>query len=133
MTPNGSYRYYETCSSSSVKCGKAGHLASACTVVKCSLCGKVSHVAADCQNIRRNLCVKIGHPHKDCPDAWHNICRDFPDEDLVVDAEAQEEEPLMSGEILTRSEIHQESRPCNLSPPKSKPIPKNISYSRQLF
>ncbi|XP_073523137.1 uncharacterized protein [Phyllobates terribilis] len=91
------------------KCGKAGHLANSCTVVKCSLCGEVGHVAADCQNIRCNLCGKIGHPHKDCPDAWHNICRDFPDEDLVVGAEAQEEEALMSGEILTRSEVHQGS------------------------
>ncbi|XP_073528944.1 uncharacterized protein [Phyllobates terribilis] len=91
------------------KCGKAGHLANSCTVVKCSLCGEVGHVAADCQNIRCNLCGKIGHPHKDSPDAWHNICRDFPDEDLVVGAEAQEEEALMSGEILTRSEVHQGS------------------------
>ncbi|XP_073442725.1 uncharacterized protein [Dendrobates tinctorius] len=91
------------------KCGKAGHLANTCTVVKCSLCGEVGHLAADCQNIRCNLCGKIGHPHRDCPDAWHNICKDFPDEDLVAGAEILEEAALLSGEILTRPEVHQGS------------------------
>ncbi|KAM4045535.1 zinc finger CCHC domain-containing protein 3-like [Anomaloglossus baeobatrachus] len=55
------------------KCGKTGHLANACTVVKCSLCGEIGHVAADCRNVRCNLCGRMGHPHRDCPDAWHNI------------------------------------------------------------
>ncbi|XP_073524558.1 uncharacterized protein [Phyllobates terribilis] len=81
------------------KCGKAGHLANTCTVVKCSLCGEVGHVAADCQNIRCNLCGKIGHPHRDCPDAWHNICKDFPDEDLVAGAEVLEEEEALLSEV----------------------------------
>ncbi|KAM4012532.1 uncharacterized protein ACNLHF_004789 [Anomaloglossus baeobatrachus] len=38
-------------------CGKTGHLANACTVVKCSLCGDIGHVAADCRDVRCNLCV----------------------------------------------------------------------------
>ncbi|KAM3936857.1 uncharacterized protein RB166_001698 [Leptodactylus fuscus] len=55
------------------KCGKAGHVASVCSMVKCSLCNEMGHVSATCQNIRCNLCGRIGHPHRDCPDAWHNI------------------------------------------------------------
>ncbi|KAM4038306.1 uncharacterized protein ACNLHF_016607 [Anomaloglossus baeobatrachus] len=38
------------------KCGKTGHLANACTVVKCGLCGEIGHVAADCRDVRCNLC-----------------------------------------------------------------------------
>ncbi|XP_073515872.1 uncharacterized protein [Phyllobates terribilis] len=72
------------------KCGKTGHLANACTVVKCSLCGVIGHVAADCRDVRCNFCGKMGHPHRDCPDAWHNICKAFPDEDVMAGAEAQE-------------------------------------------
>ncbi|KAM4031263.1 uncharacterized protein ACNLHF_018752 [Anomaloglossus baeobatrachus] len=104
------------------KCGKTGHLANACTVVKCSLCGDIGHVAADCRDVRCNLCGKMGHPHRDCPDAWHNICREFPDEDVMAGAEAQEvvveaqevvaeaqEEVLPSGEVLPNSDIPRES------------------------
>ncbi|KAM4028687.1 uncharacterized protein ACNLHF_023998 [Anomaloglossus baeobatrachus] len=100
------------------KCGGKGHLANACTVVKCSLCGDIGHVAADCRDVRCNLCGKMGHPHRDCPDAWHNICRELPDEDVMAGAEAQEvvelvaeaqEEDVMSGEIPTNSDAHQES------------------------
>ncbi|KAM4017400.1 uncharacterized protein ACNLHF_007021 [Anomaloglossus baeobatrachus] len=111
------------------KCGKTGHLANACTVVKCSLCGDIGHVAADCRDVRCNLCGKMGHPHRDCPDAWHNICRVFPDEDVMAAAEAQEvaaeaqeevaeaqevvaeaqEEVLPSGEVLPNSDIPRES------------------------
>ncbi|KAM4034319.1 uncharacterized protein ACNLHF_020922 [Anomaloglossus baeobatrachus] len=100
------------------KCGGKGHLANACTVVKCSLCGEIGHVAADCRDVRCNLCGKMGHPHRDCPDAWHNICRELPDEDVMAGAEAQEvvelvaeaqEEDVMSGEIPTNSDAHQES------------------------
>ncbi|XP_056410647.1 uncharacterized protein LOC130347929 [Hyla sarda] len=87
------------------KCGKPGHLANTCTVVKCNLCGETGHLSADCQNIRCNLCGEIGHPHRDCPNAWHNICRELPDEDLVAGAEAVEEETLISGSILTRQEV----------------------------
>ncbi|KAM3930840.1 uncharacterized protein RB166_004308 [Leptodactylus fuscus] len=39
------------------KCGKAGHVASVCSMVKCSLCNEMGHVSATCQNIRCNLCV----------------------------------------------------------------------------
>ncbi|XP_056394628.1 uncharacterized protein LOC130290689 [Hyla sarda] len=87
------------------KCGKPGHLANTCTVVKCNLCGETGHVSADCHNIRCNLCGEIGHPHRDCPNAWHNICRELPDEDLVAGAEAVEEEALLSDPILTRQEV----------------------------
>ncbi|XP_056388735.1 zinc finger CCHC domain-containing protein 3-like [Hyla sarda] len=38
------------------KCGKTGHIASVCTLVKCNLCGEIGHVSATCQNIRCNLC-----------------------------------------------------------------------------
>ncbi|KAM4015374.1 uncharacterized protein ACNLHF_002031 [Anomaloglossus baeobatrachus] len=38
------------------KCGKTGHLANDCTVVRCSLCGEIGHVAADCRDVRCNLC-----------------------------------------------------------------------------
>ncbi|KAM3928136.1 zinc finger CCHC domain-containing protein 3-like [Leptodactylus fuscus] len=38
------------------KCGKAGHVASVCSMVKCSLCNEMGHVSATCQNIRCNLC-----------------------------------------------------------------------------
>lgn len=91
------------------RCGKAGHLASSCTVVKCNLCGEVGHVSANCETIRCNLCGNMGHPHRDCPDAWHNICKELPDEELVEEAEAVEEEALMSGTILTRQEVQQGS------------------------
>lgn len=86
------------------KCGKTGHLASACTMVKCNLCGEVGHVSANCQVIRCNLCGKIGHPHRDCPDAWHNICKDFPDEDLLAGADDLEEDALLSGSVPTGPE-----------------------------
>ncbi|KAM3915014.1 uncharacterized protein RB166_017405 [Leptodactylus fuscus] len=81
------------------KCGKAGHVASVCSMVKCSLCNEMGHVSATCQNIRCNLCGRIGHPHRDCPDAWHNICKDSPDEDLLAAADdiQEEEEALLSG------------------------------------
>ncbi|KAM3934804.1 uncharacterized protein RB166_002178 [Leptodactylus fuscus] len=81
------------------KCGKAGHVASVCSMVKCSLCNEMGHVSATCQNIRCNLCGRIGHPHRDCPDAWHNICKDSPDEDLLAadDDIQEEEEALLSG------------------------------------
>ncbi|XP_056410593.1 uncharacterized protein LOC130347132 [Hyla sarda] len=86
------------------KCGKTGHIASVCTLVKCNLCGEIGHVSATCQNIRCNLCGKTGHSHRDCPDAWHNICKDFPDEDLLEGAEDLEEETLVSGSAVTQPE-----------------------------
>ncbi|KAG8540197.1 hypothetical protein GDO81_019714 [Engystomops pustulosus] len=80
------------------KCGRVGHIASNCSVVKCSLCGDIGHVSADCQNIRCNLCGEIGHAHRDCPNAWHNICKSFPDEDLLAGADdLGEEEALLLG------------------------------------
>ncbi|KAG8537880.1 hypothetical protein GDO81_023648 [Engystomops pustulosus] len=80
------------------KCGRVGHIASNCSVVKCSLCGDIGHVSADCQNIRCNLCGEIGHAHRDCPNAWHNICKRFPDEDLLAGADdLGEEEALLLG------------------------------------
>ncbi|KAM3924664.1 uncharacterized protein RB166_007993 [Leptodactylus fuscus] len=90
------------------KCGKTGHVASVCTVVKCSLCGELGHVSANCQNIRCNLCGQMGHPHRDCPHAWHNVSKEYPDDELVAVADALEEEALMSGTILTRQEVQQE-------------------------
>ncbi|KAM9294294.1 zinc finger CCHC domain-containing protein 3-like [Gastrophryne carolinensis] len=39
------------------KCGKAGHVAGVCTVVKCNLCGEIGHTSAMCTNVRCNLCV----------------------------------------------------------------------------
>ncbi|KAM3910375.1 zinc finger CCHC domain-containing protein 3-like, partial [Leptodactylus fuscus] len=78
------------------KCGKAGHVASVCSMVKCSLCNEMGHVSATCQSIRCNLCGRIGHPHRDCPDAWHNICKDSHDEDLLAAADdIQEEEEAL--------------------------------------
>ncbi|KAM9324293.1 zinc finger CCHC domain-containing protein 3-like [Gastrophryne carolinensis] len=41
------------------KCGKAGHVAGVCTVVKCNLCGEIGHTSAMCTNVRCNLCVFI--------------------------------------------------------------------------
>ncbi|KAM9299265.1 uncharacterized protein PAF06_016311 [Gastrophryne carolinensis] len=38
------------------KCGKAGHVAGVCTVVKCNLCGEIGHTSAMCTNVRCNLC-----------------------------------------------------------------------------
>ncbi|KAM3928130.1 uncharacterized protein RB166_006272 [Leptodactylus fuscus] len=47
------------------KCGKAGHVASVCSMVKCSLCNEMGHVSATCQNIRCNLCDTrtVAEPH----------------------------------------------------------------------
>ncbi|KAM9294317.1 zinc finger CCHC domain-containing protein 3-like [Gastrophryne carolinensis] len=39
------------------KCGKAGHVAGVCTVVKCNLCGEIGHTSAMCTNVRCNLCA----------------------------------------------------------------------------
>ncbi|KAM9324713.1 uncharacterized protein PAF06_000795 [Gastrophryne carolinensis] len=43
------------------KCGKAGHVAGVCTVVKCNLCGEIGHTSAMCTNVRCNLCVLADH------------------------------------------------------------------------
>ncbi|XP_075684391.1 uncharacterized protein LOC142652620 [Rhinoderma darwinii] len=91
------------------KCGKTGHLANICTVVKCNLCGEVGHLSSNCQNVRCNLCGRVGHPHRDCPDAWHNICKQIPVEEFMTETDAVEEEALMSGSIMTRQEVQQES------------------------
>lgn len=85
------------------KCGRPGHVASVCTVIKCSSCNEVGHVSATCQKIMCNLCFKLGHPHSHCPDAWHNICKESPDEGLLEGAEELEEEALF-GSIVTQPE-----------------------------
>ncbi|CAJ0954307.1 unnamed protein product [Ranitomeya imitator] len=86
------------------KCGRTGHLASACaySVVKCSLCGEVGHAKAKCWNVQCNLCGQIGCSQRDYPDSWHN-------EDLPVAAEdLEEEEALLLGSVL-RPEPQSES------------------------
>ncbi|XP_077118086.1 uncharacterized protein LOC143774409 [Ranitomeya variabilis] len=81
------------------RCGRTGHLASACaySVVKCSLCGEFGHAKAKCWNVRCNLCGQIGRSQRDYSDFWHN-------EDLPVSAEDLEEEALLSGPVLRRPE-----------------------------
>ncbi|XP_073510335.1 uncharacterized protein [Phyllobates terribilis] len=83
------------------KCGRTGHLASACaySVVKCGLCGEVGHAKAACRNRRCNLCCLYGRPYRNYPDAWCN-------EDLLEVAEDLEEEALLSGSVLRRPEPH---------------------------
>ncbi|KAM3934932.1 uncharacterized protein RB166_002340 [Leptodactylus fuscus] len=113
------------------KCGKTGHVASVCTVVKCSLCGELGHVSANCQNIRCNLCGQMGHPHRDCPHAWHNVSKEYPDDELVAVADALEEEALMSGTILTRQEVQQEPGDTAPEPQPSDSMQGNMEVVTQ--
>ncbi|KAG8540797.1 hypothetical protein GDO81_018527 [Engystomops pustulosus] len=104
------------------KCGRVGHIASNCSVVKCSLCGDIGHVSADCQNIRCNLCGEIGHAHRDCPNAWHNICKSFPDEDLLAGADdLGEEEALLLGSDQATPEPHQVLESSDAVPTPDQP------------
>ncbi|KAM9308473.1 uncharacterized protein PAF06_012681 [Gastrophryne carolinensis] len=66
------------------KCGKAGHVAGVCTVVKCNLCGEIGHTSAMCTNVRCNLCGQMGHYHKDCSEAFHNLYSQTAEEKLYV-------------------------------------------------
>ncbi|KAM9294378.1 zinc finger CCHC domain-containing protein 3-like [Gastrophryne carolinensis] len=54
------------------KCGKAGHVAGVCTVVKCNLCGEIGHTSAMCTNVRCNLCGK--HSEKKWSPAVSSVC-----------------------------------------------------------
>ncbi|KAM3920508.1 uncharacterized protein RB166_014946 [Leptodactylus fuscus] len=116
------------------KCGKAGHVASVCSMVKCSLCNEMGHVSATCQNIRCNLCGRIGHPHRDCPDAWHNICKDSPDEDLLAAADdiQEEEEALLSGSVVTEAEPQPHTGDTTQDQAESGPIETTMEVVEQV-
>ncbi|XP_077306235.1 zinc finger CCHC domain-containing protein 3-like [Lithobates pipiens] len=55
------------------KCGKSGHVASVCTILKCNLCGEVGHISSTCETVKCNLCGGLGHFHRDCSEAFHNM------------------------------------------------------------
>ncbi|KAM3937605.1 uncharacterized protein RB166_007479 [Leptodactylus fuscus] len=114
------------------KCGKAGHVASVCSMVKCSLCNEMGHVSATCQNIRCNLCGRIGHPHRDCPDAWHNICKDSPDEDLLAAADDIQEEALLSGSVVTEAEPQPHTGDTTQDQAESGPIETTMEVVEQV-
>ena len=56
-------------------CGELGHLAAACTVVKCKTCGG-EHETRACRDPRPcNLCGVRGHFFRDCPLSYANRAR----------------------------------------------------------
>ena len=87
------------------KCGKSGHVASVCTILKCNLCGEVGHVSSTCETVKCNLCGKLGHFHRNCPEAFHNMGEESADNELLAAAEQLEEEALINGATLTREEV----------------------------
>lgn len=87
------------------KCGKSGHVANVCTILKCNLCGEVGHISSTCEKVKCNLCGGLGHFHRDCPEAFHNKDGESADNELLAAAEQLEEEALMNGAVLTREEV----------------------------
>ncbi|KAM9296251.1 uncharacterized protein PAF06_017153 [Gastrophryne carolinensis] len=68
------------------KCGKAGHVAGVCTVVKCNLCGEIGHTSAMCTNVRCNLCgqmVERDYGPQGTPNPFES-CRDKVAKKLVM-------------------------------------------------
>ncbi|CAI9579893.1 unnamed protein product [Staurois parvus] len=96
------------------KCGRSGHVASVCSIMKCNLCGEVGHVSSTCENIKCNLCGRLGHLHRDCPVAFHNRDEESVDEEFLVAAEHLEEEALMNGVISTEGEVNPEVQGASL-------------------
>ncbi|MBN3295733.1 ZCHC3 protein, partial [Amia calva] len=53
-------------------CGALGHLAAACTVIKCKVCGG-EHLTRACKQERAcNLCGGGGHLFRNCPSSYAN-------------------------------------------------------------
>ncbi|MBN3303057.1 ZCHC3 protein, partial [Amia calva] len=56
-------------------CGALGHLAAACTVIKCKVCGG-EHLTRACKQERAcNLCGGGGHLFRNCPSSYANRAR----------------------------------------------------------
>ncbi|MBN3301526.1 ZCHC3 protein, partial [Amia calva] len=56
-------------------CGALGHLAAACTVVKCKVCGGEHQTRACKQERACNLCGGGGHLFRNCPSSYANRAR----------------------------------------------------------
>lgn len=75
LGPNRGLVFYNGMPKLCRKCGELGHLAAACTVVKCRNCG-APHETSHCREERQcNLCGKKGHLFKDCPSSYANMAR----------------------------------------------------------
>ena len=92
-------------------CGELGHLAAACTVVKCKTCGG-EHETRACRDPRPcNLCGVRGHLFRDCPLSYANRARNIAPPPPASTAPPNPPQPRPTS-------------PPPPTPPSSQPIPR---------
>ncbi|KAM9294426.1 zinc finger CCHC domain-containing protein 3-like [Gastrophryne carolinensis] len=87
------------------KCGKAGHVAGVCTVVKCNLCGEIGHTSAMCTNVRCNLCGQMGASKR--PDVGKGLWR--LNTRLLEEQEVQERVEVLIEQQMDRIDFYESS------------------------